>query len=207
MNKHATHPELFDPLGKQYHLSPDKIDLFYQYAQLLDEATCNVTTIRTLADIVSYHFADSLELGQALQLCNQTIIDVGSGGGFPGIPLKIAYPNCQLILIEVCAKKRAFLQEVINKLNLSGITIEEKDWRTFLRSTRYSVDVVCARASLAPHELLRMFQPSSPYKQASLVYWASSLWEPSEKERTLLHKIYPYQVGDRQRKLAFFHIV
>lgn len=202
MQNNTRYHDSYDRLRQNYNLSQDNIDLFYKYTELLHQSTCNVTTITDVPEIIAYHFADSLELGKAISITNQTIIDVGSGGGFPGIPLKIVYPDCSMVLIEVVAKKREFLQHVITTLNLKNITIEEKDWRTFLRTTHHQADLVCARASLAPRELLRMFQPSSPYKHASLVYWASSQWQPTEHERTFVHQEYHYHVGERDRKLV-----
>lgn len=204
MQNNKLHHDSYDILRQNYNLSQDKIDLFYKYTELLHQATCNVTTIHDVPEIINYHFADSLELGKAISITNQTIVDVGTGGGFPGIPLKIAYPDCFVILIEVVARKREFLQHIITELNLKNIIIEEKDWRTFLRTTHYPVDLVCARASLAPRELLRMFQPSLPYKNASLIYWASSTWQPTTEEERFLHKEYRYHIGDRDRKLIFF---
>lgn len=206
MNKQTNPHDVFISFGIKYNLSDNTLALFKHYYELLDQAHCNVTTIRKLSDVMAYHFEDSLELGKAVALSHQTIIDVGSGGGFPGIPLKIMYPSCRMILIEVCAKKRAFLHEVIQSLALEHISIEDKDWRTFLRTTEYPANIVCARASLAPNELLRMFQPSSPYRHASLVYWASSTWEPTKKENRFHPVIYPYCVGNRLRKLVFFHL-
>jgi 16S rRNA (guanine(527)-N(7))-methyltransferase RsmG len=191
-------------LSEAYSLTQPQVELFRHYIELLNQATCNISAIHDIPEIISYHFADSLELGKAIPLTNQTIIDVGSGGGFPGIPIKIAYPDCHVILIEVIAKKRKFLQNVITLLNLKNITIYEQDWRTFLRTTHFAADLVCARASLPPCELLRMFQTQSSYKNATLVYWASSSWQPTEKEAALLQTMHPYHVGDRERKLVFF---
>lgn len=204
MQNNKLNSNYYDILRQNYQLSQDKIDLFYKYTELLHQATCNVTTIHEVPEIIQYHFADSLELGKVIPITNHTIVDVGTGGGFPGIPLKIAYPQCTMILIEVVAKKREFLKHIVTFLNLENIIIEEKDWRTFLRTTRYPADIVCARASLSPHELLRMLQPCSPYNKSSLVYWASSHWKPSQQEQIFLQKLHNYQVGTRERKLAFF---
>jgi 16S rRNA (guanine527-N7)-methyltransferase len=187
-----------------YHLDSDRIEYFRQYTALLQQSISNVTALHDSSDIIPYHFADSLELSTLIPLQAQTIIDVGSGGGFPGIPLKIAFPNCTVILIEVVAKKRAFLQKVIETLSLKNITIEEKDWRTFLRTSPLRSDIVCARASLPPSELLRMFQPQYHYEKATLVYWASTQWQPSSHEAKYLREVHPYQVGDRKRKLVVF---
>ena len=65
----------------------------------------------------------------------KVIVDVGSGAGFPGIPLKILFPHLGIILIEVNKKKQRFLQTVIRILELKDIEVCGLDWRTFLRKT------------------------------------------------------------------------
>jgi 16S rRNA (guanine(527)-N(7))-methyltransferase RsmG len=187
-----------------YHLNPTTIECFQRYTALLQHSISNVTALHHSNDIIRYHFADSLELSTCIPLQGQTLVDVGSGGGFPGIPLKIAFPDCMVILIEVVAKKRAFLKHVIETLNLENIIIEEKDWRTFLRTSPPQADIVCARASLPPAELLRMFQPHYHYENATLVYWASASWQPSPHEAKYVQEVHPYEVGDRERKLIVF---
>lgn len=204
MQNTSVSPNYYNILQEKYALSEDKIAQLIRYAELLSQVPYNVTAIHDVSEVINYHFADSLELGKAINLTTQTIIDVGSGGGFPGIPIKIAYPNCTVILIEVIRKKREFLEHVIDSLQLENICIVEQDWRTFLRKNHESADIVCSRASLSLNELFRMFQPSSSYKNAQLVYWASEKWEPSSKERALLRKEHTYTVGNRNRKLIFF---
>lgn len=134
----------------------------------------------------------------------RAIADVGTGAGFPGLALKIKYPHLQVILIEVLQKRINFLQSVIDDLQLTNISIYSHDWRTFLRKTDHKLDLICSRASLHPAELLRMFQPSSPYKNALLAYWASQEWEPTEKEQAHIFKTCEYQVKDRTRKYVIF---
>lgn len=132
------------------------------------------------------------------------IADVGTGAGFPGLALKIKYPHLQVILIEVLQKRINFLQSVIDDLQLTNISIYSHDWRTFLRKTDYKLDLICSRASLHPAELLRMFQPSSPYKNALLAYWASIEWQPEGKEAAHILKTCEYHVKDRTRKYVIF---
>ena len=164
-----------------------------------------MTAITDIKEIISYHFQDSLRLADAVDLASiQMLADVGTGAGFPGIPLKLKYPDLQVILIEVTRKKINFLEMVINTLGLEGIQVFPFDWRTFIRSTEYPVDLICARASLQLDELFRMFKPTCPYNQATLVYWATQGWQPLEQERRYLQKIVPYTVGKKARKLVLF---
>lgn len=107
-------------------------------------------------------------------------------------------------MIEVTHKKVHFLQEVIAALGLTDCFIEPIDWRTFLRKTEYSTQIICARASLQPEELVRMFNASSVYKNAQLVYWAAQDYVPSVKVSGYAERSCHYVVGKRKRFLQFF---
>lgn len=177
-----------------------KIWLFYELLSIWNERI-NLTALVEPAPFIYYHVMDSLAVEQLIDFQQvQGLIDVGTGAGFPGIPLSICHQNTQFILIEVAHKKRAFLQEVINQLQLCNVTLCELDWRTFLRKTDYSADYVCARASLEPEELVRMFKPSSPYKNAKLIYWASQQWQPSDVITPYITADIPYAVGNKKRR-------
>jgi len=202
--------QLWQDFLDQEQLSETQAQQFEQFLLMLLEWSekINLTTITNLKSIIAYHFQDSLSLAHATDLQKvSTIADVGTGGGFPGIPLKIKYPHLRVILIEVKHKRRVFLEEVIHKLKLENIEIYPNDWRTFLRKTEEDVDIICARASLQPAELMRMFKPASPYKNATLVYWAAKDWEPDTKEQPFYTKTFDYNVGRRKRKLIFFNNV
>lgn len=165
----------------------------------------NITAITDLADVITDHFEDSLALSKFLD-CSilKGLCDIGSGAGFPGLPLKILYPELPLVLLEVTAKKRAFMQEMVTLFDFNDVTILELDWRTFLRQTEYELDMFCARASVQPEELIRVFKPVSPYKSARLVYWASHSWQPSDLVRPYIADTFDYTVGVKQRKLVLF---
>ena len=181
------------------------MDLFREYYSRLvaTNKIHNLTAITDLDNVISDHFDDSLALIRAIDCASlRGLADVGTGAGFPGIPLKIIYPELPLFLIEVNGKKRAFLQELVDAFSLSDVVISELDWRTFLRSTDYPIDLFCARASLHPDELIRMFKPSSPYKEGTLVYWAASHWQPSTQVEKYCERIIAYKVGDKKRILV-----
>lgn len=191
-------------LVKRYQLTELQQELFKKYMQLLQQVnqTSNITAITTECDIIELHFNDSLALARFVDMKQyKGIADVGSGGGFPGIPLKIMFPQLPLFLIEVSQKKRAFLEMVVNELQLPDVQVIALDWRTFLRKTDYSIDLFCARASLEVSELVRMFKPSSPYKHAQLVYWAASTWEPEKHVLPYITKQWAYHIAARERRL------
>ncbi len=186
-------------------LSEKQAEQFLNYMVLLRQESekINITTITNPQDILLYHFKDSLQLKNFVDMQKiRMLCDIGTGGGFPGIPLKIAYPHISLMLIEVNQKKLRFLQRVVDTLGLENCEFYESDWRTFLRTTDYEVDLFCARASLQPEELVRMFSGASPYKKSQLVYWAAGKWIPDKKTERLVCREFFYQVGNRRRKLV-----
>jgi 16S rRNA (guanine527-N7)-methyltransferase len=106
-------------------LSQEQISQFQTYYELLVEWNrfMNLTAITEFEEVMLKHFVDSLALGKALSVEKiSRMIDVGTGAGFPGIPLKIVYPQLDVVLMDSLNKRVNFLKEVIEKLGLSGIT-------------------------------------------------------------------------------------
>jgi 16S rRNA (guanine527-N7)-methyltransferase len=96
------------------------------YRELVDwNKRINLTSITDSRDVQIKHFLDSLSVYPALKqpIDNQRFLDVGAGGGFPGLPLKIAYPNIKLILLEATSKKASFLFHMKQKLGLDDVDI------------------------------------------------------------------------------------
>jgi 16S rRNA (guanine(527)-N(7))-methyltransferase RsmG len=206
LESNSIHSKLTALIHK-YSLTIAQTDQFIRYLQLLVEwnEKFNLTAITNITDIIEHHFDDSLALSQHIDFSRiHSTADIGTGAGFPGIPLKILFPHLSTTLIEVNNKKRTFLAHVIQELSLENMTIYEYDWRTFLRSADYSIDYFFARASLQPEELVRIFKASSAYKEAILVYWASKQWEPKKIEVPFIFKEIAYTLDTVQRKFVFF---
>lgn len=99
---------------------------FITYYELLIEwnSFMNLTTITEFDEVLIKHFVDSLSLIKAYDLAKESsIIDIGTGAGFPGIPLKIVYPHLQITLLDSLMKRTKFLNEVKEKLELSGLDV------------------------------------------------------------------------------------
>ena len=111
-------------------LSGEQLEQFSTYMNMVIEKNqvMNLTAITDPEEFALKHFADSLSLIPALAETdilsskNISMIDVGTGAGFPSIPLKIARPNIQLTLLDSLNKRIKFLDDVITALYLNGIT-------------------------------------------------------------------------------------
>ena len=105
-------------------LSDEQLEQFLTYYEMLIEKNkvMNLTAITDFDEVLEKHFEDSLSLIQAVDLeKSQAVIDLGTGAGFPGIPLKIAFPNLQITLADSLNKRILFLDDVICELGLTGI--------------------------------------------------------------------------------------
>lgn len=103
-------------------LEKSQIEKFYLYMNLLLEwnKKINLTAIKEPNEVIKKHFIDSLTVSKYIE-DNTKVIDVGTGAGFPGIPLKIARGNLNITLLDALNKRLNFLNEVINKTNLKNI--------------------------------------------------------------------------------------
>lgn len=105
-------------------LSDQQIQQFITYYEMLVEwnEVMNLTAITEYNDVMKKHFVDSVSLIKAFDISKKaTVIDVGTGAGFPGLALKIAYPNLQVTLLDSLNKRIQFLDAVIEKLGLIGV--------------------------------------------------------------------------------------
>ena len=126
----ATRGDPFDRLPRYLaevgvHASLGQLEQFRAHFDLLvrwNERT-NLTSVRDPEAILRRHFAESAYLTQVVRLGSGTLVDIGSGAGFPGISVKILSPQTKVVLVEAVQKKAAFLKEVARAVGLPGLEV------------------------------------------------------------------------------------
>ncbi len=153
--------QFLDELTKQssqinIKLSENQKEQFYLYMKLLIEwnEKINLTAITDEMDIINKHFIDSLTINKYIEK-GAKLVDVGTGAGFPGVPVKIANPDSEVILLDSLNKRLNFLNEVIEKNDLKNITTVHFRAEEAGKSKKYRerFDIATSRA-VAPLNVL-----------------------------------------------------
>lgn len=129
-------------------LKETTLAMLNEYYSILKEENqkYNLTRIIEEDDVYLKHFYDSLTITKIIDINNQSICDLGSGAGFPGLVLGICFPSAKLTLIESNGKKCNFLNIVKEKLNLNNVTIINTRIEEYAKENRELYDIVTARA-------------------------------------------------------------
>lgn len=153
------------------HITKEELDNLNTYYNLLIEENnkYNLTSITDIEQVYLKHFYDSLTLTKIINLSNQELCDIGTGAGFPGIVLKIIYPNLKITLVESNTKKCKFISLITQKLNLTNVTIINERAEIYSKKVREKYDIVTSRA-VAP--LKHLLEYSIPLVKVNGVYIA-----------------------------------
>ncbi|SKA91464.1 16S rRNA m(7)G-527 methyltransferase [Clostridium sp. USBA 49] len=138
-------------INEKLYFDKEKYDKFMKYKDLIKEwnEKINLTAITEDEDIVKKHFIDSIKIFRfSLLNTAKRIIDIGTGAGFPGIPISIMLPEVEVVLLDSLNKRVNFLNEVIKELNLKNITALHGRAEDFAREKGYreNFDFAVSRA-------------------------------------------------------------
>lgn len=142
-------------------LTAEQLDKLEKYYEILitENEKYNLTAITKKEDVYLKHFYDSLTLTKIIDLKDQSLCDIGTGAGFPGIVLKIVYPTLKVTLLDATEKKCKFLQKIINSLNLKDIEVINERAEIFSKVNREKYDIVTSRAVAPLKHLLEYSIP------------------------------------------------
>ena len=129
-------------------LNTKQLSQLDEYYRLLKEENkkYNLTSITDENQVYLKHFYDSLTISKIVELSDQKVCDIGTGAGFPGMVLKIAFPQLNITLVDSTTKKCSFLNKVILKLNLTNINVINERAEIYSRNVREEYDIVTSRA-------------------------------------------------------------
>ena len=144
--------------------SDEQTDRFFKFYRMVIEKNeiMNLTAITDYEDFIIKHFLDSAMIGRVISFKgNERVLDIGTGAGFPGIPVKILYPDTDILLLDSLNKRLKFLDEVIEKLGLKDIkTIHSRAEELQAKGDyRESFDICVSRAVSALPTLCEYCMP------------------------------------------------
>lgn len=178
----------------------EKFKLYYNFL-IQENEKYNLTNITNEEEAYIKHFYDSIQIENAVNLNSITsLCDVGSGAGFPSMPLKIVYPHLHITIIEPTLKRCNFLKQLVDLLQLENVVIIN-DRAENMKELRNSFDIVCARAVASMPILLELCVPMVKVNGLFVSLKGSSFHEEmllSKNAIKLLdvevNKIYEYQL-------------
>ena len=184
----------------------EKFEKYYELLVFYNEKF-NITNITEKREVFVKHFIDSI-LGVD-KICEKTLIDVGSGGGFPAIPIKIMKDDLTVTMLEATGKKCNFLNAVIKELNLKNICVINGRAEDLAKDVKYreNFDVCTARAVARLNTLCEYCMPFVKVGGTFVSYKANAQEELKEAESAIkilggkIKDVYNYNLEDANRTL------
>lgn len=183
---------LFDETKKNgMELSDKQIAQFNLYYELLTakNKVMNLTAITEYNDVVKKHFIDSMMISRVLDMKKiNSLCDVGTGAGFPGIPLKIVYPHLHLTLVDSVGKRVNFLSEVVEKLGLEDVEAIHSRTEDLAHNSKYreKYDLVTARAVASMNVLSEYCIPYAKIGGYFAAYKSGNIGEEIENAKNAI---------------------
>ena len=180
--------DLMIDYGKEINIvfTEEQLQKFYQYMNLLIEwnEKINLTAIVEPKEIILKHFIDSLTIIKYIEP-NKSVIDIGTGAGFPGIPVKIMREDLDITLLDSLNKRIHFLNEVIQKLELKNITAIHARIEEFAKNKQYreAFDVATSRAVANLTTLSEYMLPMVDLKGMAICMKGSEISEEISKSK------------------------
>ena len=136
----------------------NQLDKYY-HILVEENKKYNLTAITEEQEVYLKHFYDSITLIKIIELKNQYLLDIGTGAGFPGLVLKIVFPNLKIDLLDSTNKKCMFLQQVIDTLELKNINVINARAEEYAKENKEIYDIVTSRAVAPLKHLLEYSIP------------------------------------------------
>ena len=160
----------------------EKFDLFYEIHR---EAQINLTTIKDYETFYVKHYLDSLLIFYLCDFVFDSVMDIGSGGGFPGIPIAMAFPEKKVYLVESIRKKADFLKLAKEKLGLDNVYVINERCE---KISNLKVDLITARGVAEIKKLLKWTKNVSRETSIHLFYKGENLSDELKKAKDLIVK-------------------
>lgn len=192
----------------KYELSDDILNKLWIYKEKLIEwnEKINLTTITDDEGIIEKHFIDSLQCCRYIN-SKQTVADIGTGAGFPGLVIGIYMPDVKVTLIDALNKRINFLNDVIDKLNLKNVITIHARAEDLANDIKYrqKYDVAVARAVASTNILLEYTTPYVKVNGKCLLMKSNNIKEEIDRSKNAINKlnckisnIYEYQLNSTE---------
>lgn len=195
-------------------LTETQLNQLDKYYKILVEENqkYNLTAITEEQEVYLKHFYDSITLTKIIELNNQYLLDIGTGAGFPGLVLKIVFPELKIDLLDSTSKKCIFLQYVIDSLELQNIKVINERAEEYAKEHKEIYDIVTSRA-VAPLKHLLEYSIPLVKINGNFIALKSNLTEETKNIKNYYNKLYlkdesiiEFELPKEQSKRTLFKV-